>query len=159
MVVISDTSVISNLLRINHLFLLPIIFGQATIPPAVEQELGRMSEPVPFSLSDHPWLQVQPLNDYQIASQLRLQLDPGESEAIALAEEFHADLLLIDEAKGRKIAQERGIPMTGLLGVLLIAKEQKHIQEVVPLMDRLIREANFRIGQALYEVIREEAGE
>ncbi len=49
--------------------------------------------------------------------------------------------------------------MTGLLGVLLIAKEQKCIQEVVPLMDRLIREANFRIGQAPYEVIREEAGE
>jgi hypothetical protein len=159
MVVISDTSVISNLLQIDHLHLLPTLFGQAKIPPAVHRELNQMSGAYRFVLAEHPWLEVKPLADYDLATQLQTQLDPGESEAIALAEELSADVLLIDEAKGRKIAQQRGMAITGLLGVLLSAKDQGHIHTLSPLMDRLIQEANFRISAALYRLIEEEAGE
>ena len=159
MVVISDTSVISNLLQIDHLHLLPTLFGQATIPPSVHRELTQMSGSHRFVMADFPWLEVKHLNDYDLATKLQALLDSGESEAIALAEEMNADVLLIDEAKGRKVAKDRGIPVTGLLGVLLAAKDQQHIPAITPLMDRLIQDANFRIGAALYHLIRTEAGE
>lgn len=159
MVVISDTSIISNLLQIGHLNLLHVLFEEALIPPAVHKELNQMSGEVRFRLGDHPWLQVKPLSDYTLATQLQGQLDPGEAEAIALAQELSADVLLMDEAKGRKLARQYGIPITGLLGVLLAGKSQGHIASVTPLMDKLIHEANFRIGKALYAMIQEEAGE
>lgn len=159
MVVISDTSVISNLLLIGHLHLLPALFGQAVIPSAVFEELMQLKPPFRFGISDFPWLEVRAVENNGLATQLLAHLDAGESEAIVLAEELKADILLIDEAKGRKIAQGLGIPVTGLLGVLLAAKDKKHIGAVTPLMDRLIHEANFRIGSHLYQLIQMEAGE
>lgn len=159
MVVISDTSVISNLLQIGHQHLLPALFGAIKVPPAVHREITQMSGPHRFVLAEHPWLEVKALADYSLATQLQTLLDPGESEAIILAEELGADVLLIDEAKGRKIAQQRGIAITGLLGVLLAAKAQQLISAVMPLLDRLIQEANFRVSAELYQLIKEEAKE
>lgn len=81
------------------------------------------------------------------------QLDPGESEAIALALEIKADLLLIDERRGRTEANRLGIRITGLLGVLVEAKMQSLIPTVQPLMDDLIATSEFRVSPALYHQI------
>ena len=78
-------------------------------------------------------------------------LDPGEAEAIILAEEINADLLIIDEKAGRKIANQLGLPVIGLLGILIQLKRKSVIEEVKPLLDQLIDEAGFRVSGSLYE--------
>ena len=87
------------------------------------------------------------------------QLDPGESEAIALALEINAHLLLIDERRGRTEANCLGIRITGILGVLVEAKQGSFIPAVRPLMDDLIATSEFRVSQALYNQILAMVGE
>ena len=91
--------------------------------------------------------------------QNRAQLDPGESEAIALALEINADLLLIDECRGKTEANRLGIRITWLLGVLMEAKQRSLIPAVRPLMDNLIATSQFRVSQALYNQILAMVGE
>ena len=90
---------------------------------------------------------------------MRLELDPGEAEAIACAMEANARLLLIDERRGRTVAQRLGLATTGLLGVLLLARRRDLIASIRPLLDDLRRVAGFWIGDALYSQVLRDAGE
>jgi predicted nucleic acid-binding protein/predicted HTH domain antitoxin len=126
-IVISDTSVFTNLAAIGHLHLLQQLYERIFIPTAVYQELT-VDPPVPGTVEVQTlqWLEVRSVSDRAMVEQLqnRAQLDPGESEAIALALEINADLLLIDERRGRTEANRLGIRITGLLGVLVEAKQR-----------------------------------
>jgi uncharacterized protein len=66
-----------------------------------------------------------------------------------LAIELNADFLIIDELKGRKIAENHGIKIVGLLGSLLKAKEKGHIQTVAPILEKLTNQAGFHINPQL----------
>ncbi|MBA3922625.1 MAG: DUF3368 domain-containing protein [Nostocaceae cyanobacterium] len=88
-----------------------------------------------------------------------LSVDLGEAEAIILALELKADLLLMDERRGRALATNYGLNVTGLLGVLLQGKRNGFIPAVKPLMDQLIEEVNFRVSSQLYSTILQTAGE
>lgn len=157
MIVISDTSAVTNLAAIQHLQLLSQLYNQVTIPDAVYCELAEIDPPVPGTLEVQtaPWLEVRQVISRAVVERLQVEvrLDPGESEAIALALELNADLLLIDERRGRAEANRLGIRITGLLGILVEAKQKKLIVAVKPLMDALIATSDFRVSSALYNQI------
>ncbi len=159
MIVISDTSVITNLAAIEHLRLLPQLYTQVLIPMAVYRELVEIDPPVPGALEvqSAEWIQVKQVKDLAMVKQLQneVRLDPGESEAIALALELNADLLVIDERRGRAEADRLGLKITGLLGMLIEAKRKSLIIAVKPLMDALIATAQFRVSSRLYQQILE----
>lgn len=161
MIVISDASVFINLAIIGQLDLLPSIFGKITVPQAVFQEVVTAGATKPGSqeLRTAEWLEVQDCTDQVLLNRLLQSLDKGEAEAITLACEMNADLLVIDEKRGRNIAKSLNLQITGLLGVLLTAKKKGLIESVKTLMVRLQAEADFRIGKETFRVVLEAAGE
>lgn len=152
MVIVSDTSIITNLIQLGQLSLLEKLYGKIVLPAKVLDELARVSGQVEL-VKDAPWIAIKSISDQVLYNRLEAQLDPGESEAIVLAIESKADLLLIDERKGRTIARQHGILITGLMGILIEAKSEGHIKNVKPMLDRLILEIGFWIGPNLYQHI------
>jgi predicted nucleic acid-binding protein len=117
MLVVADSSPLIVLINTDYIDILPRSFGQVVIPPEVSAELEQANRPQAvrtFITSPPPWLirripsVVEPIPT----------LHPGEVAAISLALELHADLLLIDEALGRKAAAARNIRYTGTIGIL-----------------------------------------
>jgi predicted nucleic acid-binding protein len=144
LIVVSDTSPILNLAAVNKLHLLGDLYVEIVIPPAVAQELERNGlQTIPL------WARVVAAHDQGEVECLREQLDPGEAEAIVVAGELVADLLLVDEKRGRRIAASRGLEVTGLLGVLAEAKARGLISRCKPILDDMIRLAGFWIGDDL----------
>lgn len=158
MIIVSDTSVITNLIQLAQLPILSQLYGRLIIPSKVYEELERIpSQTTKIEALD--WIEVRAVADTSLQKELYAQLDPGEAEAIMLALELDADILLIDEQKGRRIAQQHGLLITGLLGVLLEAKSEKLIKEIKPMLDRLIFEIGFRIKPRLYQEVLKKAKE
>ena len=160
MIVVSDTSPVLNLARVGRLELLALLYKQVIIPTAVHAELTDPQYGAPaIDFASTPWLTVAVANDQARVSVLCEELDPGEAEAIVLATECHADLLLVDERRGRRIATRLGLTVTGLLGVLAEAKKAGLIDQAKPVLDQLINEARFWIGPDLYAEFLAEQGE
>ncbi|MBI5772015.1 MAG: DUF3368 domain-containing protein [Verrucomicrobia bacterium] len=88
-----------------------------------------------------------------------ITLDPGERAAIALAAEIRADAVLIDEAMGRKAAAAAGLTTFGILGVLLRAKQARHLLSVGPVLDDLANRAQFHLGAEVRRKVLHSAGE
>ncbi len=161
MVVVSDTSPISGLYRIGHLHLFRILYQKVIIPEAVFQELLELKS-FGFDLEEifmATWIEVKSPTNINNVAILQKELDLGEAEAIVLAQELNADLLLMDEAIGRQVAKREGMSVIGLIGMLAEAKTQGHILLVKPIIDRLVTEANFRISPTLYQMAVSHAGE
>lgn len=159
MTVISDTSAITNLAAIDYLHLLPKLYEKVTIPTAVYHELVNVDPPEPGTreVQKEFWFDVRSITQREVVEHLQdeAKLDLGESEAIALALELKADLLLIDERRGRAEADRLGLKITGLLGILIEAKSRCLIPVVKPLMDSLKQISDFRVSPALYQKILE----
>lgn len=83
----------------------------------------------------------------------------GECEALILAEEVHADAVLIDESAGRAIALQRGLTVVGTLGILLRTKQAGLCAEIRPLLDQLQDEINFFVSPTLRQLVLQQAGE
>lgn len=161
MIVVSDTSVISNLILIGELNLLHQLYGEIVIPDKVKEELQKLQE---FgidiiSLNVFDSITVLSPTDQEMVNNLMDSLDAGESAAIILATELKADYLAIDERAGRRTAKSMGLNIIGLVGILIQAKEADLIDTIKPLLDKLISEANFYLSNAFYRQILQSVGE
>lgn len=99
------------------------------------------------------------MSNRELVLALIRDLDQGEAESIALAIELEADLLILDEREGRRLAKRFGLNVTGVLGVLLEAKAADLIQEVRPLVQELRDRAGFYLSEDVQQLICKLAGE
>lgn len=161
MLIVSNTSPISNLAAIGEISLLQKIYPKILIPSLVYTELMHCQEiqHMVSALVNVGWLNIQDPDDLKRIQTLRQVLDSGEAAAIALALECNADRLLIDERLGRSVAAQYGLKVRGILGILVNAKKQKLIPSTKQLLDRLIHDAGFRVSQRLYERTLQESDE
>jgi hypothetical protein len=145
-VVVADTSPLIYLSRVGALGLLHTLFGEVVVPRAVWTEVveQRTAAPGLDALRIANWLRVV---DQELPV-LDLGLDAGETAAILLAESLQADLLLIDERLGRRVAESRGLIVRGTLGVLVQARRTGALPALRPVLERLVADG-FRISPAL----------
>jgi len=148
-VVVSNTTPIITLSLIGKLHLMKDLYGEILIPPAVYAEIlvGGTRRIGIAELQAAEWIRVQPLVDARRALLLP-DLDLGEAEAITLAMDVNADLLVIDERLGRRHAQRVGLLLTGSLGILLKAKELGKLSQIGPLIEDL-RAKGIRLSDGL----------
>ena len=153
MLVVSDTSPISALVQIGRAELLRDLFGTVCIPMAVNDELSRFHSSLPS------FIEVREVTDLARVQSLLPSLDLGEAEAIVLAIQTQADHLLIDERRGRILASQAGVPIIGLIGVLLLAKTRGLIPAVKDLLAELQAKAGFYVAESLIKNALQAAGE
>ena len=161
MIVVADTSVILNLARVGHIQLLQQLYTDVLIPPLVAQEFRQQAQTNPrfAGLLLPIWLKHQTPAGIPGALRFHPFLDPGETQAIALAIEIHADAVLVDEADGRAAAISLGLRTFGALGVLLQAKRAALLPQIAPVVDALRQQAGFWCSEQLRARILREAGE
>ena len=145
--VVSDSTCLIGLERIGELNILPALFDPIMIPPEVEREFG----------SKFSWLQLENLAGSLLVAALRLTVDAGESEAIALASEKNC-LLISDDKQARAAAKRLGVAVIGTVGVLVRAKQNGVVSTIKPILDDLELN-NFFISRALREEALKLVGE
>jgi len=138
LLIVSDTSPILNLVAVERLELLRDLYGWIVIPPAVSAELHANGI---FLTAD--WVEVIEPRNRAAVDGLRAELDAGESEAIVLAQQLKASLLLMDERLGRRAAIQLGLDVTGLLGILAEGKKRGLISFMRPSVGQHDRACRF----------------
>lgn len=161
MIVVSNTSPITNLTAIGQFNLLQFLFGELHVPEAVVAELsfGGVEWPGLHEINESEWVFTTVVKDRRLVEALRLELDRGEAETIALALQLQADLVLIDEKPGRFAAQHFGLKVMGVVGMIVRAKQLGYIAATRPSLDALRETAGFYIDQSLYTRALELASE
>lgn len=145
MIVVSDTSPLTALLTVGQAALLADLFRDVVVPEGVRDELLHSHSSLP------PWLRVEAIRNPAQVRQFAQIVDCGEAEAIELAKELHADRLLIDERRGRRLAAQEGIPVIGLLGVVLLARRKRLIPSARALLLRMQAEAGIYLAKDIME--------
>lgn len=153
--VVSDTSTLIHLAAIDRLALLETFFGNVTIPPGVwrevvEQGQGKVGTSEVKEARRAGWIEVAEVTDVAFLRLLKRDLDDGEAQMIALAVEQGADLVLLDEADARATADLYELSKTGVIGLLIRAKQEGYIDLLKPELDRLLHQGGFWIEESLY---------
>jgi len=152
--VVSNTTPIISLLKIDKLQILKDLYGEIIIPQEVfnEIEAGK-SKGYYADLSKIEWIKVKKIKDQKSLSYF-LDLDKGESETIILATEIDADLTILDETLGRYHAKHAGLKLTGTLGILLKAKKIGYIKEIKPLLYELKERGIWLSNNLIQKVLK-----
>lgn len=148
-VIVSDTSCLILLDKLNLLHLLQKLFGEIVITPEVQTE---------FSKTLPDWIRVESVVNTSLQKNLQPAIGPGEASAIAFASDQEECLLIMDDNKARKAAKSLALPYIGTLGLLVEAKDAGLIQAVLPVMEQ-IKKTNFRINKSLEDEVIKLAGE
>ena len=152
MIVVSDTTPLSELAKVGQLVLLRDVFGQVIVPQEVYDEVTSGTHPAVAAVRSATWIEVRSVQDASQVVALResTKIHVGEAAAIILAQELGAQQVLIDDLRARRVAKARLLPVTGTIGTLLLAKEQGLIAQVKPFLDDLIA-LGKRISPQLYQ--------
>jgi predicted nucleic acid-binding protein len=160
--IVSNTGPIIGLAKIEKLDLFKILGKEIIIPPYVYKELFGKIGPEAAQIEDalREFIRVMPINLLDPPRERSLvELDEGERQAILLARSLGKDtLLLMDDYAGRKAARDLKIGVTGLVGLLLLAKERGLVEKVTPLIEK-IRMNGYWLSDEVMEVARRLAGE
>ena len=160
MILVVDGSPLITLARIGSLELLHRLAIQVVVPEAVYHECVTRAHGRPGSieLAQADWIVREQVKNQDKVARLHTRVGRGEAETIVLAQEIHADAVILDDATARHMAKGEGCRVVGLLGLLLEGKQRGLIPAVQPLLD-LMRTTGFFIGEALYMNILRQAGE
>lgn len=162
--VVSDSSILMHLAAISRFSLLKEFYGRITVPPAVWREVveqggSRAGAVEAEQARQTGWIEVLAPGDVGLLGLLRRDLDDGESEVIALAVEQRADLVLLDESEARRTADVYGLSKTGIIGLLIRAKQEGHIDSLKADLDRLLHQGGFWVEEKLYNRALNAVGE
>ncbi len=135
-IIISDTSCFIILTNIGELHLLQKLYSKITTTIEIATEFG---EPLPN------WVEILSVKSKDTQRLLEMQIDKGESSAIALALEISDSLLILDDIKARKVATLLGLSITGTLGIIIKAKLEGIIPSVIPILNK-IKQTDFRLS-------------
>lgn len=154
-IVISDSSSLINLAGIGRLNLLHEIFGRVIIPQSVWDEVVLRGDTLPGASEvrearDTGWISIQTPVNTSVVNLLGLDLHRGEAETIALAIEQNADLILLDETDARWVAATFGLKKTGVIGILIKAKNEGKISSLRRELNLLKDTMGFFIDDRLY---------
>jgi uncharacterized protein len=160
LIVVSDSTPISELAKVGCLWLLRALFGKVLIPMEVYGELTAGSHPAIASVVSSDWITVHPIGNQQEVQDLhdRTSLGSGECAAIVLAEEQDSIYILMDDRLGRREATSRGLEVLGSIGILLQAKEKGLLLSVRQVLDDLRKNGTW-LGDSLYREALLAAGE
>lgn len=152
MIVVSNTSPLTNLAAIGLFEILYQLYPNIHIANGVWAELNAFDQTWPGSseVRAADWITQHPVQNQSLVTALRRDLDKGEAETIALSIELNADLVLLDERPGRQIAESFGLPVAGVLGILLNAKTLNLLPAIKPALDDLRQQAGFYLSDELY---------
>jgi hypothetical protein len=158
--VVSNASPLILYAAIGRLGLLRELFGEVVIPPAVRSEVtGDVGRPGAQEVASTSWIREQAPLHPPAAHGLPGDLDPGEAEALALALEAAAPVLvLMDDHAGRRVAAQRGLTVVGTAGILVLAKRRGLLASVRPSLDQL-RASGLYLDESLYGAVLQEVGE
>ena len=152
--VISNTTPILSLLKIDKLEILKELYSQVIIPNAVYQEIENGKHKEYYKdLTKIDWLIIQKIKDDNSRDYF-VDLDDGEAEVLILAKELNADLVILDEILGRRYAKVLDYKLTGTLGVLLKAKEKGIIKSLKVLLTELTEKGTWLNPKLIKEVLR-----
>ncbi len=159
-IIVADTGPLIALTRLNQLQLLTALFSKIHIPQVVLAEATvntQYAEAEPILSFSMEHASVEQTIDNDLNRRLLATLDVGEAQAIVLARELQCGVLM-DEKRGRQVARRRGIPVVGVLGILLQAKREGHLGELKSLLLQL-QDSDYRLSENLLERVLELAGE
>ena len=161
--VIVDSSVLITLAAGEQFHLLREFYSTIHIPPEVWNETTATTKTYGVlevrQAKAEGWLVMQSPRDLKAVQALPFSLQPGETEALALALELSGSLLLVDDAQGRRAASFLGIAYTGTLGVLLRAKAEGKIPALRPLLELLGTRTTFWLSPTVQAAALKQAGE
>lgn len=143
-IIVSDTSCLILLQKLNKLSLLQVLFKEITITKTIEKEFGD-------SLPD--FFQIKEPKDKNYQRILESFLDAGEASAIALALEYNDSLIILDDQKARSEAKQLKLNITGTIGILLLALEKGLIESQDDIIEE-IKRTNFRISEKYLDKIK-----
>lgn len=153
MKVVTNSTPLIALSKINRLELLREVYGTIYIPEEVYTEVvvNGVGKPGATEIETADWIICQPVTDkgQVLILHNRTLIDLGECGAIVLAQEIRAERIIIDDRVARQVAIEKGLPVIGTVGVLRVAKTQRIIPAVKPILDDL-RSHGTRINDRLY---------
>ncbi|MBD2232663.1 DUF3368 domain-containing protein [Phormidium tenue] len=155
MTIVSDASSLGSLALVDYLWLLEALYGTVVISEVVAQELATAKNARIQAVLSVSWVKVQVPTEGAIAQvqQQGKQFDLGETQTLALALQLHADELLINERRGRQVAQALELSAIGIVGIVIVAKQRALIPSVRRVMDALVELAGFRISHQLYQKV------